>query len=98
MLTASTRVESEKAGHYLAQLCKHFAHKVPVQWDEAQGDVEFPTGKCRLRVADDTLEIACDASDETSLSDVQAIVENHLVRFAWREKLSPLDWQVRAAG
>ena len=35
-------VETENASKYLVQLCKHFAHKVDVDYDQTQARVEFP--------------------------------------------------------
>ena len=49
MPVTESRVPSKKAGRYLAQLCKHFAHKVPVDWDETQAEVDFGFGNCRMR-------------------------------------------------
>ncbi|MBK1697778.1 DUF2218 domain-containing protein [Rhodovibrio salinarum] len=95
MLTSSTHIQSDKASRYLAQLCKHFAHKVPAQWDQTWGEIEFASGQCRLESDDTTLTIVCQAADDESLKQVQGIVENHLVRFAWREDLA-ITWHAGA--
>lgn len=88
MLTSTTRVETERAARYLGQLCKHFAHKVPARWDAGQGEVDFPMGGCRLHAEADALAIVCWAEERAALERVQGIVEDHLVRFGWREGLA----------
>ena len=47
-LTAEARISTEHAGKYLAQLCKHFAHKVPATWADDLGDVDFGPGTCHM--------------------------------------------------
>ena len=61
---------------------------MPVKWDAGHGDVSFPLGACRLRAGGDALVIVCESEDEAGLARMQAVVEDHLVRFAWREGLS----------
>lgn len=91
MPQAQARVPTEKAGRYLVQLCKHFAHKVPAEWDERTGHVQFPPGTCRIAVEDGALQIFCEAESEEALATVKYIVEDHVVRFGFREKLT-VDW------
>lgn len=92
MLTATASVETEKASRYLVQLCKHFAHKVPAEWTDTTGHVQLPPGDCRLTVDGNTLTMVCEAKDAEGLSVAKHIVEDHLVRFAWREELS-VTWE-----
>ena len=46
MFVVEARVETEHASKYIAQLCKHFRHKVPAEYDEISGEVDFQTGRC----------------------------------------------------
>ena len=91
MPVTECRVPSKKAQRYLAQLCKHFAHKVPVDWDETQAEVDFGFGNCRMTSGQDELHIICSARDEADLERVKYVLEDHLRRFAWREELR-IDW------
>lgn len=51
-LAATARAETEAAARYLGQLCKHFAHKLTVDYDPetkpGEGLIHFPWGACRL--------------------------------------------------
>jgi hypothetical protein len=97
MYIAETRVNSEKASRYLVQLCKHFAHKTPAEYDETQGRVDFQPGLCLMSAADNELVVRCEAGTEPALARVKSIVEDHLVRFAWREKIG-LSWDAPVSG
>lgn len=91
MITATAQVPTERASRYLVQLCKHFGHKVPAEWSESEGFVQMPVGKCRMTATDGTLTLICEAEDTDALAQLQAVVGDHLVRFAWKEELS-VDW------
>lgn len=91
MPSSHATVRTEKAQRYLAQLCKHFAHKVPVDGDQSSAHVRFDPGDCRMEADATSLRIHCEADQEQKLQIVQYIVEDHVVRFGWREKLA-VEW------
>ena len=93
MLSSSSQFETEKPGKYLMQLCKHFAHKVEVTYNEEIGEVNFPCGTARLQNKTNRLEFHVEAPSEEELKMCQSIIENHIVRFAFRENLEKLNWQ-----
>ncbi|MBI2242083.1 MAG: DUF2218 domain-containing protein [Magnetospirillum gryphiswaldense] len=94
-LSARAAITTAAASRYLGQLCKHFAHKIPVQYDDQSGRADFPWGTCLLAARDGVLRLDLTAEDETSLSRVKAVVEDHLVRFAWRESIT-FAWEPQA--
>ena len=91
-LTARAAVPTAAASRYLTQLCKHFGHKVPVAYDDTAGRAEFPWGICHLTAEADRLHLNLSADDDQSLARVKAVVEDHLIRFGWRESLS-IAWE-----
>lgn len=91
MKTATAAVRSDKAGIYLVQLCKHFAHKIPAEWSDTTGFVQFAMGTCRMAAQDGVLSLVCEAESEDDLGQVKQAVEDHLVRFAWKEKIA-VEW------
>lgn len=86
MLVSEARVETAMSRRYLAQLCKHFQHKLPVSLTEADGRIEFPAGVCTLNAEADALVLRVTASDEAGLVSLEEVVARHLERFAFREK------------
>lgn len=93
MTTASkTAIPTEHASRYLQQLCKHFAHKRPVTFDEQAGEISFSIGDCRLKADGSALNIDLVAPGADDMEQLKDVVIRHLVRFAFREELA-VDWQ-----
>lgn len=94
-LVSEARVETTMSRRYLAQLCKHFQHKLPVSLTEVDGRIEFPAGVCKLNADADALFLRVEANDEAGLARLEEVVASHLERFAFRDK-PEVCWQ-RAA-
>lgn len=94
-VSAHAAVPTAAAERYLAQLCKHFAHKIPVTYSSGAGIAEFPGGACRLNAADGVLSLRCEADDAGALERIKAIVDDHLKRFAWRESVI-ITWKAQS--
>jgi uncharacterized protein len=97
MVQSMARVTTERATIYLQQLCKHFAHKLPVEFSPEQGVIPFSVGICRLAAADDILTLKAEAEDAERLVQLQDIVTRHLLRFAFRDPPDVV-WQRKGAG
>mgnify|MGYP002715455251 CR=1 FL=1 len=91
MHVAEAQVKSEQASRYLVQLCKHFAHKRPADYDASRGWVDFQPGLCVMQAVGDRLTLRCEAPSEQRLHIVKETVEVHLARFAWRETIA-VNW------
>jgi len=85
MKHAIARIETERASIYLQQLCKHFAHKLPVECTPEQGQIKFSIGTCRLAAKDRILTLSAEAADNDTLAQLQGVVDRHLLRFAFRD-------------
>ncbi|MBJ3774999.1 DUF2218 domain-containing protein [Acuticoccus mangrovi] len=75
-----------KAERYAAQLCKHFAHKVEARYEDGEGQVAFPFGRCTMRVAGEALTLVGEADSVDDLAHLEEVVGTHLERFAFREE------------
>jgi uncharacterized protein len=87
MAISHTEVLTESASKYLQQLCKHWSHKLTVEFDPEKGRVEFPSGD-RLDMAADAkgLSLQLHAGAE-NIDRMETVVADHLKRFAFREEL-----------
>ena len=86
-------VETHSAQRYLTQLSKHFAHKIAVEASEDGGSVfHFECGTARLRATDTRLSISVESPDIARRQMTEDVVASHLVRFAFREQLGPVEW------
>ncbi|MEW5422050.1 DUF2218 domain-containing protein [Amorphus sp. 3PC139-8] len=91
-LTAIADVPTPSASKYLQQLCKHFQHKRPVNFDAQHGEISFAIGTCRLDANDQTLTLTLAARNEEEMEQLKDVVVRHLVRFAFREDI-PIEWR-----
>ncbi len=77
--------ETASAPRYMSQLCKHFAHRLPVTLNERDGQMVFSAGVCDVVAEETGLRMRVSAEDEAGLQQVQSVVIRHLQRFAFRE-------------
>ncbi len=88
MIRSTARVDTDRAERYVAQLCKHFAHKVPARWDEHGGQADFAWGTCTLTVTPDAILLAAEAADDEGLDRIEDVVRDHTERFGARDGLT----------
>lgn len=93
MIETTATLETPHAAKYIAQLCKHFAHKVDVTHSDGHGECRFVCGTAIMDANETSLLIRVSATDEDQSAETQDVIERHLVRFAFREELKPLKWQ-----
>lgn len=48
MTSSTATITTSCASSYLQQLCKHFGHKVPVEFTPQTGTITLPFGTCLL--------------------------------------------------
>lgn len=92
MLHSAAHFETEHGKRYAAQLCRHFAHKIETVETEEGGECRFSIGTARLLAAPGGLTIEVSAPAAAELAELQSVVESHLLRFAFREGGTRLDW------
>jgi hypothetical protein len=88
----NARVVAPDPGRLINRLCKHFRHKIEVEWNETEGILTFTIGQCRLKAADGELRMACESSDDEQLEQLGEVVASHLIRFAG-EDVSDVQWR-----
>lgn len=91
-MIAEAYVETSTPLKYISRLCKHFAHKVSVNYDGNQGEISFKIGKGYIEKVADGLKLKAEADNQTDLQEVIDIMDRHFVRVAWQEELI-LNWQ-----
>ena len=96
MPSSRADVATEHASRYLQQLCKHWAHKFSVEFDPNHGTIELTTGRTVMDADAARLSIRVSAADDEALERLEAVVADHIKRFAFREELA-FDWKREAA-
>ncbi|WP_457936330.1 DUF2218 domain-containing protein [Mesorhizobium sp. 10J20-29] len=90
MPRSTAHLSTPRASGYLQQLCKHFGHKVPVDFTPEAGEVTLPSGTCALRVESEVLTLDV-VGEAENLEKLEKVIGDHLVRFAFRENIT-LTW------
>jgi hypothetical protein len=85
-------VTTDTPARYISRLCKHFAHKIPVSFDEHQGRIEFGTGQATLTAENQGLRLLVESASSEDLQRLEGVVGSHFERFAWQQQLT-LNWQ-----
>lgn len=92
-MTASTaHVPTANASKYLQQLCKHWSHKLDVEFDERAGTVRFADGMAKMSAAESELVVTVEAESEETVGRLKDVVARHLDRFAFREAPLSFPW------
>lgn len=86
------------AERYMTQLLKHFAHKIDVQINGAQGHAQLPIGPAEFEATPTELRVTITLTDPEAEGRAKAVIDDHLARFAFREEFKNMDWRVAAEG
>lgn len=92
MLHLKGEYKTENASKYLQQLCKHFGHKITVEFDETAGRIEFAFSEAKLSADDQALHVDFAELPEDSAERARHVIDSHLKRFAFREEFEAMEW------
>ncbi len=90
--TSHAFVTTDTPARYISRLCKHFAHKIPVSFDETQGHIQFGIGSAELAAEGNGLRLIARAQSAEVRPELEQVIARHFERFAWQEALT-LEWQ-----
>ncbi|MDX3910290.1 MAG: DUF2218 domain-containing protein [Sphingobium sp.] len=93
MAQATATVPTTSGSKYLQQLCKHWSHKLAVEFDAQKGTVTFPNAVAIMEAEPEALLVTVEAKDAETVERMKSVVANHLDRFAFREAPLPFDWK-----
>ena len=84
-------IPTANGSKYLQQLCKHWSHKFAVEFDADAGRIAFPTSVLALAATPEALVLTLAAPEAATFDRMEAVVVEHLERFAFREELK-VEW------
>jgi hypothetical protein len=93
MATTTAQVPTTSGSKYMQQLCKHWSHKMEVEFDAQKGVVHFPTAVATMTALPEALAVSIEAEDGAVLERMKNVVAEHLDRFAFREAPLTFDWR-----
>jgi hypothetical protein len=85
---------TDKAARYLQQLCKHWAHRYPVEAGEDSGRIDLPAGRVSMRAEATRLVVTIEPGAEGDGERLQQVFEDHINRFAFGEAPLPFEWTI----
>ena len=88
-----TKFRSARSAGYLATMASHFSRKIEVTEVDGALHLQFICGLAVLRVTENSLHICIVAPSKEEMQQTCQVVENHLLRFAFREEPEPLIWR-----
>jgi hypothetical protein len=91
MNVSEAKVRTANAVSYMKQLCRHWAHRFPVEFTDEDGRIELPQTLCTLTATSSFLGIRLDAPGEEVQTKMEGVVAEHLRRFGFKEDLV-FDW------
>jgi hypothetical protein len=91
MKTSNADVKTANAVSYLRQLCRHWGHRFPVEFNDERGVIQLPSAACALQSSPETLSVRLEMPDDADQARIEKVVEEHLQRFGFRETLV-FDW------
>ena len=102
-MDSTALVPTPNGSRYIQQLCKHWAHNLPVELAEGRGVVTFPRdargadwpgeATVTMLARPEGIECRIAASAEGQLEALKGAVARHLDRFAFREAPLAFDWR-----
>ncbi len=91
-MQSHARLNTDKAARYMTQLAKHWSHGFEVALDATSARIPLPVGTCVMLAEPDGLNITVEAPILESLTKLEDVVAEHLLRFAFREPVDRLAW------
>lgn len=83
---------TENGAKYVAQLCKHWSHKFPVEMEGDRGEITFDGAKATLDPDGQGIRVTLAGADRDQLERMKDVVAQHIDRFAFREAPLQYDW------
>ena len=84
----TAKIATNNGSIYIKRLCKHFSHKVPAEFSNDKGQVNFSIGDCIMKSDENHLEFLVSADSEKNLEATKDTVIRHLHKFSRDEELT----------
>ncbi len=92
MASLTGTFETSNASKYLQQLCKHFAHKVEVHYDNERGFAALGFGPTDFEADSARIRIKVKLNDGSDALSAKQMIDAHLERFAFRDDFEGMVW------
>ena len=90
-MISTASITTVEPARIILRLCKHWGHKFPVSYDEAQGRIELPLGQCLLSAGEGQLGVRLEGVPDADMARFEQVVAEHAQRMA-RGETYVWDW------
>jgi hypothetical protein len=87
MKVSTARIDVERPERYVTRMCRHFGHRLPVEFTKERGSIRFDVGTCLLSTGPNQLVLHAEAEDDERLGRLESVVGRHLERFGTEDEL-----------
>ncbi|WP_447530091.1 DUF2218 domain-containing protein [Vreelandella sp. TE19] len=88
MPISRAEMATESGERLINRLCKHWSHKLEVEYTAQDAKIVFPEGgTCLMHAEADKLAVSIETLDEATLDKLEGVVQNHLERMVKDETL-----------
>ena len=88
MKLSRAEVPTANAVSLLQQVCRHWAHRFPVEFDDTHGKITLPEAYVTLMSAPAALSVYLEVNSAADQHSTEQVVAEHLQRFGFRETLA----------
>ncbi len=81
-------LDTPQAHRIIKRLCKHFQHKVDVEWGDDHALIYFEEGICVLNANMQELYLVCEADNDSDLKAITDTMDRHIKAFCPSETFS----------
>jgi len=96
-----TRVTGEAAtadaARVIRRLCRHWAHKFPVKFDDNSGEIQINDVRVAMQASAETLHVTLENPTGEVPARLPGVVADHLARMAGAESGLQVHWQAPEA-
>lgn len=97
MTTVTGEAATPDAARVIRRLCRHWAHKFPVKFDDTSGEIQINDVRVAMRASADTLHVALENPNGEVPERLPGVVADHLVRMVGTEPALQVRWNTPQA-
>ncbi|ADW70698.1 DUF2218 domain-containing protein [Granulicella tundricola] len=87
MMLSRAELRTTHAVEYLRELCRHWAHRFPVEYDDTHGKIKLDRAICTLMSAPAALSVYLEVEDAADQDDAEKLIADRLRHIGSQETL-----------
>jgi hypothetical protein len=93
MTTVTGEAATADAARVIRRLCRHWAHKFPVKFDDSSGEIQINEVRVAMRATAEALHVTLENPTGDVPARLPGVVADHLARMAGADAGLQVHWQ-----